>query len=611
MSQFTALMFKNFALYRRAWCCSILELLVIFGIATMVFVLRRLMDVEPQMETSFIGNTNYTLNLPSPSLLVPGFIMNCTRTTVNGYLTNGGKIALAPPQDPLISKLSATLTSLNYSTIFFDDAEAIARHIRDPAYGGDLDPICFGVSVESSSNSNYTYSLWFNITGSNTTTQGPRTDKETTILSPFSRTNFQPLIISGMMEVQNLMNNYILQQESGNPNAMISGKISPMRQEAYDYDDWGSMMYDAFDFMLTLPIAIIYLRMTGVMMLEKERKIKEVMKVMGMTNTSYYGSWILHEFLVFFVASAFNAGMVHATLPRVDFFVVLLLYLLYSLVLIAQSLFIQVWFTKAKIAILSATFLFGFQFMMCFLFKNSLDQTLDLSSGVSVSPIAGVSLALLAMLQYHSMGQSVNFGNITEPMSQIRISTVFAWQAVNIVVWFLLFLYLEQVFKNEWGAKQHPLFICQWLSKLCRRSKVHNELDQASSDLAINDLIQVGGFSEGSTDYVEISELTKIYEGSDRKSLDNLTLKMEKGQIFCLLGHNGAGKTTTVGVLTGMYEPTSGRVNVFGLDLKTRLHQIRKIMGYCPQHNTLYDDLTVEEHLRLFGRFKGFTGVQA
>jgi len=86
---------------------------------------------------------------------------------------------------------------------------------------------------------------------------------------------------------------------------------------------------------------------------------------------------------------------------------------------------------------------------------------------------------------------------------------------------------------------------------------------------------------------------------------------MEKGQIFCLLGHNGAGKTTTVGVLTGMYEPTSGRVNVFGLDLKTRLHQIRKIMGYCPQHNTLYDDLTVEEHLRLFGRFKGFTGVQA
>lgn len=216
-----------------------------------------------------------------------------------------------------------------------------------------------------------------------------------------------------MLETQNLIHNYIFQHETLNVSNILGGKVSPMRQESYDYDDFGSLMYDAFDFLLTLPFGIIYLRMTGIMMLEKQRKIKEVMKVMGMTNTSYYGSWILHEFLVFLVCSIFTAGMVKATLPRIDYFVPLILYVLYGLVLISQSLFIQVFFTRAKMVILFATFLFGFQYILTFLFKNSQEQSLSLSTGVSVSPVSGVSLALLAMVQYHSTGRTVNFGNIT------------------------------------------------------------------------------------------------------------------------------------------------------------------------------------------------------
>ena len=85
-------------------------------------------------------------------------------------------------------------------------------------------------------------------------------------------------------------------------------------------------------------------------------------------------------------------------------------------------------------------------------------------------------------------------------------------------------------------------------------------------------------------------------------AVDNLNVSMYNNQIFALLGHNGAGKTTTISMLTGMIEPTDGYISVFG---ETELQKIRETIGVCPQHDTLYEDLTVQEHLELFAAFKG------
>ena len=52
-------------------------------------------------------------------------------------------------------------------------------------------------------------------------------------------------------------------------------------------------------------------------------------------------------------------------------------------------------------------------------------------------------------------------------------------------------------------------------------------------------------------------------------------------------------------MLCGIYPPTSGTANVMGYDLRYEIDKIRSSIGYCPQHDSLYDDLTVEEHLRL------------
>ena len=101
-----------------------------------------------------------------------------------------------------------------------------------------------------------------------------------------------------------------------------------------------------------------------------------------------------------------------------------------------------------------------------------------------------------------------------------------------------------------------------------------------------------------------IQNLDKTYPNG-KKAVKRLNLEMYEGQIFILLGHNGAGKTTTISMLTGLLEPTAGRVTICGRNISTDMDEIRQFLGVCPQHDILFDDLTVREHLNLYCAFKG------
>ena len=90
----------------------------------------------------------------------------------------------------------------------------------------------------------------------------------------------------------------------------------------------------------------------------------------------------------------------------------------------------------------------------------------------------------------------------------------------------------------------------------------------------------------------------------EHRAVSNLTLELREGQITTLLGRNGAGKTTTISVLTGQLKPTSGSVLVYGHPVPEEFNEARKLLGYCPQYNVLFGDLTVREHLKFFASLK-------
>jgi ABC-type uncharacterized transport system ATPase subunit len=102
---------------------------------------------------------------------------------------------------------------------------------------------------------------------------------------------------------------------------------------------------------------------------------------------------------------------------------------------------------------------------------------------------------------------------------------------------------------------------------------------------------------------VHIRGLTKQF--GDKTAVSELELSMYEGQVFALLGHNGAGKTTTINMLTGMTAPTNGFAIIDGKNINTQMPEIRENLGICLQHDCLFDQLTVKEHLQFFARVKG------
>uniref|UniRef100_A0A3B4XA03 ATP-binding cassette sub-family A member 2 n=1 Tax=Seriola lalandi dorsalis TaxID=1841481 RepID=A0A3B4XA03_SERLL len=102
-----------------------------------------------------------------------------------------------------------------------------------------------------------------------------------------------------------------------------------------------------------------------------------------------------------------------------------------------------------------------------------------------------------------------------------------------------------------------------------------------------------------------IDKLTKVYKTGSKLALNKLSLNLHENQVVSFLGHNGAGKTTTMSILTGLFPPTSGSATIYGHDIRTEMERIRQNLGMCPQHNVLFDKLSVEEHLWFYSRLKG------
>ncbi|MDQ7842169.1 MAG: ABC transporter ATP-binding protein [Armatimonadota bacterium] len=102
---------------------------------------------------------------------------------------------------------------------------------------------------------------------------------------------------------------------------------------------------------------------------------------------------------------------------------------------------------------------------------------------------------------------------------------------------------------------------------------------------------------------VRAEGLTKRF--GDFVAVDGIDLSIQRGEIFGFLGPNGAGKTTTIRMLCGLMAPTSGRVEVLGLDPAREGEILRARLGYMSQRSSLYNDLTVEELLDFYGRVYG------
>ncbi|XP_028967476.1 ATP-binding cassette sub-family A member 1 [Galendromus occidentalis] len=216
----------------------------------------------------------------------------------------------------------------------------------------------------------------------------------------------------------------------------------------------------------------------------------------------------------------------------------------------------------------------------------------------------GIHWALKLIFYAEEMDVGVNWSNLFSPVIEgdnISLGGVLLMMISSWFLWMLLILYLDAVIPWQYGMPKPPLFFLQhsyWFPKTTVSDKFELSDFEGSPNMA-SDMVER---TDSKNVVIRLERVTHNF--GHVRAVDNVSLDLYGNQITVLLGHNGAGKTTAMNILTGLFPPTRGDILINGYDVRKNTKKAREGVGLCPQHNVLFDDLTVEEHLNFFSMLK-------
>uniref|UniRef100_A0A3Q2G051 P-type phospholipid transporter n=1 Tax=Cyprinodon variegatus TaxID=28743 RepID=A0A3Q2G051_CYPVA len=343
---------------------------------------------------------------------------------------------------------------------------------------------------------------------------------------------------------------------------------------------------------------------------EKEARLKETMRIMGLSTGTLWLSWLISSLIPFLISAVLLIALLKwgDILPYSDPTVVFFFLMAFATATIMQCFLISTFFSKANLAAACGGLIYFslyLPYVLCVAWRDHLTSTHRVFASF-LSPVA-FGFGCEYFSQYEEQGVGIQWFNLrASPVEgdTYSFTTSITMLYVDAFIYALAAWYIEAVFPGQYGIPRPWYFIFQlnyWGGiplevgmpippAPAEQDEDYIETDPSTMNLGVN-----------------IRNLVKIYKKGGKVAVNHLNLKFYEGQITSFLGHNGAGKTTTISVLTGLFPPTAGTVYVKGMDIRYDMDIIRKTLGVCPQHNVLFDMLTVEEHVWFYGCLKGLS----
>ncbi|XP_060080116.1 cholesterol transporter ABCA5-like [Ylistrum balloti] len=426
---------------------------------------------------------------------------------------------------------------------------------------------------------------------------------------------------SGFCLIQAAVDAAIIRIQTGDSSFPVPEiSVQMMPKPSYTPDTSYLQTISSIYFVIAYSPFVSYL--TTNLVAEKEKKIKESMKMMGLRDSAFWLSWGLVYLVVIAISTAVITVLMIATsfFANSNAFLFFLILFFYGLSIITFAYMLTPFFSKAQTAgglasLMSIIF-------SCLYLAVSQTRTMLPSGAVvySISPgvrwllciLSPVAVALAidqAIFLDKPLNGGMNFSTIND--GEFPLYAPMVMLLVDTIVYFFLAVYLDNVLPGEYGARQKPWYFLMpsyWCSK-------------GDDDLQLLSRVEYGEDNEefvesvpedlGDKTAVRILDIHKEFKSKETKEMipavDGLSLDIYEGQVTCLLGHNGAGKTTLVNMLTGLMPPTKGTASILGLNIANGLdmQKIRSMTGVCPQHNIIFDDMSCVEHIHLYGAIKG------
>ena len=360
---------------------------------------------------------------------------------------------------------------------------------------------------------------------------------------------------------------------------------------------------------------------------EKEERIHIMMQMNGLKKMTYYFVNYVHIFIMQLIGAVFL--LIGGFIFQYSFFtetaagVYLILFLLWSFCTVSLVFFIKTFFAQARQGMIVTNIL-----MMLSIAIQLVVVNLFTTSGPPAAYYIWPPFAFYSAIHYINIASyddtmmpysMSTLSNASDPVAMAYIALV-----IGAVAYLLVAFYLEAVLPSQYGTRKpfyFPITDGFHMIKRLAAPKVDVDIEKAGSETDINrpideeevqfedadvkaerKRVMAGIDLEGAP--LVIKRLRKEYPGG-KVAVKDITLALERNFIFGLLGPNGAGKTSLISVLTGSLPVTLGSAMVNGFDLRTEVESVYNYIGICPQHDILWSDLNVEDHLLFYARLKG------
>ncbi|XP_036408284.1 ATP-binding cassette sub-family A member 3 [Megalops cyprinoides] len=428
----------------------------------------------------------------------------------------------------------------------------------------------------------------------------------------------------GFLAVQHAVNRAIMRAYNRTAAAALLGRtrvvLSRFPYPPFIYDVFILAIQNQLPLLLVLSFTYTSLNIARAVVQEKERKLKEYMRMMGLSNWLHWSAWFLMFFLflsvsIFFVTLLFciKVSPNGAVLTYSDPTLVFVFLLTFAVSTINFSFMISAFFSRANVAAAAGGFIYFLSYIP-YVFLWPRYDLLSHAQKVSACLVSNVAMAMGAQLvgMFEGKGTGIQWSNLFEPVTvddDFSLAQVMGLLLFDALLYGLVAWYMEAVFPGEYGVPLPWYFFLlpsYWCSSprvaLLKEKEEEEDAEKALKGEFIEE--EPAGLVSG----IKIKHLSKVFKvgNKTREAVRDLTLNMFEGQITVLLGHNGAGKTTTLSMLTGLFPPSDGRAYINGYDISQDMALIRRSLGLCPQHDVLFDNLTVSEHLLFYAQLKGY-----
>ncbi|KAM9713003.1 retinal-specific phospholipid-transporting ATPase ABCA4a isoform 3-T3 [Menidia menidia] len=401
--------------------------------------------------------------------------------------------------------------------------------------------------------------------------------------------------------------------------------------------------------------------------LEKELRLKETLKAKGVTNGVIWSTWFIDSFIMMGTSTALLTTIIMGgrVLNYSNPIILFLFLLSFTTATIMQCFLMSIFFNQANLAAACCGIVYFSLYLphiFCFAWQDSI--TKDMKILVSLLSQVAFGFGTEYLSRYEEQGMGLQWDNIqTSPLEGDEFSflTSIFMMGLDTVLYAVMAWYLDNVFPGQYGIGRplyFPLQPCYWFNTVApasgkleldkkgfdnlankeqgeqqKKAEEEENADQKQADVKKDvpscehqdrrDLLgkenqtehemdkekeEQSFFEAEATDLVKgvsIQNLVKVFGSCSTPAVDGLSINFYESQITALLGHNGAGKTTIMSILTGMFPPTLGTASIYGKDIRTDMDSIRMSLGMCPQHNILFQHMTVAEHILFYSLLKG------